>query len=73
MPKKHHLTIPLHDPLRIGTLVSILTDVAKHHSLSKEDVIFKLFGNDQWMQQKLMTLSCSPLYSITVIVRASVR
>ncbi|CAE6502809.1 conserved hypothetical protein [Nitrosomonas nitrosa] len=46
MPKKHHLTIPLHDPLRIGTLVSILTDVAKHHSLSKEDVIFKLFGND---------------------------
>ncbi|MCO6434616.1 hypothetical protein [Nitrosomonas nitrosa] len=73
MPKKHHLTIPLHDPLRIGTLVSILTDVAKHHSLSKEDVIFKLFGNDQWMQQKLMTLSCPPLYSITVIVRASVR
>lgn len=46
LPQLHHLTIPLHDPLRIGTLASILTDVAKHHSLSKEDVIHKLFGND---------------------------
>lgn len=43
---KHHLTVPLHDPLRIGTLASILTEVAKHLSLSREDVIFKLFGND---------------------------
>lgn len=46
LPKQHHLTIPLHDPLRIGTLASILTEVAKHHSLSREDVILKLFGND---------------------------
>ncbi|WP_211752218.1 hypothetical protein [Nitrosomonas communis] len=45
MPKQHHLTIPLHDPLRIGTLASILTEVAKHHSLSREDVIPTLFGN----------------------------
>lgn len=46
LPRKHHLTVPLHDPLRFGTLASILTEVAKHHSLSREDVIFKLFGND---------------------------
>ena len=25
---EHHVTIPVHDPLRIGTLSSILTDVA---------------------------------------------
>ncbi|MFO7579662.1 MAG: type II toxin-antitoxin system HicA family toxin [Nitrosomonas halophila] len=46
LPKRHHLTVPLHDPLRIGTLASILSEVAKHHSLSREHVILKLFGND---------------------------
>lgn len=45
-PKPHHLTVPMHDPLRIGTLASILNEVAKHHSLSKEEVILRLFGND---------------------------
>ena len=45
LTQKHHLTIPLHDPLRIGTLASSLTEVTKHHSLSREDVILKLFGN----------------------------
>jgi predicted RNA binding protein YcfA (HicA-like mRNA interferase family) len=45
-PKLHHLTVPMHDPLRIGTLASILNEVAKHHSLSKEEVILRLFGND---------------------------
>lgn len=45
-PKQHHLTVPMHDPLRIGTLASILNEVAKHHSLSKEEVILRLFGND---------------------------
>lgn len=45
-PKLHHVTIPLHDPLRIGTLASILSEVARHHSLSKEEVILRLFGKD---------------------------
>ena len=27
---QHHITIPNHDPLRIGTLNAILTDVAQH-------------------------------------------
>lgn len=43
--KKHHLTVSLHDPLCIGAQASILTEVAKHHSLSRENVILKLFGN----------------------------
>jgi len=41
---EHHVTIPMHDELRVGTLSSILSDVAIHFSLSKADAIQKLFG-----------------------------
>lgn len=44
LPKEHHLTVPLHDPLRIGTLASILTDVAAHHGMARDTLITKLFG-----------------------------
>ncbi|MBJ7314190.1 type II toxin-antitoxin system HicA family toxin [Rugamonas sp. CCM 8940] len=30
---EHHLTVPLHDPVRVGTLSAILNDVAQHHAL----------------------------------------
>lgn len=43
-PKEHHLTIPLHDPLRIGTLAAILADVAAHQGMTKEALIIELFG-----------------------------
>ena len=43
-PSQHHLTIPNHDELRIGTLAAILSDVAKHHGLSRDNLIEKLFG-----------------------------
>ncbi len=39
----HHITIPNHNPLKIGTLNSILMDVAQHHDITKEDLIRKLF------------------------------
>jgi len=38
----HHITIPLHKPLRVGTLNNILNDVARHLELSKDDLIQKL-------------------------------
>ena len=41
---EHHVTIPNHDPLRIGTLSSILGDVADHLSKTKDEVIQELFG-----------------------------
>ena len=41
---QHTVTVPLHDPLRVGTLAAILADVAAHHELSRDDLIFKLFG-----------------------------
>jgi len=39
-PKEHHIT----DPLRIGTLAAILTDVATHQAITKEVLTEKLFG-----------------------------
>lgn len=41
---EHHITIPNHDPLRIGTLAGILDEVAVHFDLSRDDLIDKLFG-----------------------------
>lgn len=42
--KKHDLTIPLHKPLRIGTLHAILKDVADHQERDLEQIIKELFG-----------------------------
>ena len=35
----HHVTIPLHSPMRVGTLNAILADVAAHLGMSKDDLI----------------------------------
>jgi len=44
LPQEHHLTVPLHDPLRIGTLAAILAEVALHHGMTRDELIQKLFG-----------------------------
>jgi predicted RNA binding protein YcfA (HicA-like mRNA interferase family) len=41
---EHHLTIPLHSPLRIGTLSAILYNVSTHFKLSREQLLENLFG-----------------------------
>jgi hypothetical protein len=41
---QHTITVPWQDPLRIGTLAAILADMAVHHELARDDLIFKLFG-----------------------------
>ena len=41
---EHHVTIPQHNPLRVGTLASILADVATHFKLSREELFDRLFG-----------------------------
>ena len=43
-PQPHHLTVPNHSPLRIGTLAAIIADVAAHRRLDRDDVLRKLFG-----------------------------
>lgn len=34
----HHITIPDHAPLKIGTLSGILKEVAGHHGFTKEEL-----------------------------------
>ena len=41
---EHHLTIPQHTPLRVGTLSAILADVATHFKLTREQLFERLFG-----------------------------
>ena len=39
----HHITIPDHSPLKIGTLSSILKEIADHFKISKEELLDQLF------------------------------
>ena len=38
----HHVTVPSHNPIRVGTLHAILKDVAEHHAMTVEDLILQL-------------------------------
>jgi predicted RNA binding protein YcfA (HicA-like mRNA interferase family) len=40
---EHHLTIPDHDALRSGTLAGIISDVAEHLGLNRDEVMRQLF------------------------------
>lgn len=42
---EHHLTIPRHKNLRVGTLNSILKDIADYLAISKEVLTRELFGD----------------------------
>ncbi len=39
----HHITIPDHTPLKVGTLSNILRDVAEHFEISKQELMDRLF------------------------------
>jgi hypothetical protein len=41
---EHHLTIPNHDTLRVGTLAAIVDDVADHLDVTREQLLQRLFG-----------------------------
>ncbi|MBI5485939.1 MAG: type II toxin-antitoxin system HicA family toxin [Deltaproteobacteria bacterium] len=41
---EHHVTIPRHDSLRLGTLAGVLADVAAHVGLAREELVSRLFG-----------------------------
>jgi predicted RNA binding protein YcfA (HicA-like mRNA interferase family) len=43
-PAQHHVTIPAHDPLKLGTLAAILGDVAQHLQLDRDELLERLFG-----------------------------
>jgi predicted RNA binding protein YcfA (HicA-like mRNA interferase family) len=43
---EHHITIPAHDPIKIGTLNAILREISDHHRLSRNELIEILLEND---------------------------
>jgi predicted RNA binding protein YcfA (HicA-like mRNA interferase family) len=41
---EHHVTVPQENPLKIGTLNSILNDIAAYLEMDKKSLITELFG-----------------------------
>ena len=39
---EHHITVPAHDPIKIGTLSGILSDIARHHEISRDELLNRL-------------------------------
>ncbi|MDJ0845063.1 type II toxin-antitoxin system HicA family toxin [Crocosphaera sp.] len=41
---EHNITIPAHNPIKIGTLNAILREVCQHFHLSRDDLLKQLFN-----------------------------
>ena len=41
---EHSITIPAHNPLKLGTLTAILRDVATHFQMSRNELLELLFS-----------------------------
>jgi predicted RNA binding protein YcfA (HicA-like mRNA interferase family) len=41
---EHHLTIPDHDYIRVGTLSAIVRDLSEHHNLTRQEILDELFS-----------------------------
>ena len=39
----HHITIPDHRPIKVGTLSAIMSDIAAHHQMTREELLTLLF------------------------------
>ena len=44
MPSEHHVTVPAHDPLKVGTLAAVLCEVATHLQVDRQELAKRLFG-----------------------------
>jgi len=42
---EHHITIPDHSSMRVGTLGAIIGDIARHHGVAREELTRTLFGS----------------------------
>lgn len=38
----HHVTIPNHNPLRMGTFAAILDDIAEHFQIDRSELLSKI-------------------------------
>jgi len=43
LPSQHHVTIPAHGSLRVGTLAGILGDIASHLGIERDELLRRLF------------------------------
>ena len=43
-PKQHHVTIPNHDPIKVGTLAAIVAEVSAQLDVPRDELSHKLFG-----------------------------
>ena len=41
---EHHITIPRHKPLRVGTLSSIVNEIAAYLEIERQKLVRELFG-----------------------------
>ena len=41
---EHHITIPKHKPLTIGTLSSIVNEIATYLEIERQELVKELFG-----------------------------
>ncbi len=41
---EHHVTVPNHSSIRLGTLAGIVGDVSLHFKISKDETAKRLFG-----------------------------
>jgi len=41
---EHHITIPRHKPLRVGTLSSIVNELAAYLEIERQKLVKELFG-----------------------------
>ena len=39
---EHRVTIPNHNPIKLGTLASILDDVASHFDISRDEILRRI-------------------------------
>lgn len=44
-PPQRHVTIPAHDPLKLGTLAAIVAEVAEQLGLQRDELLRRLLSN----------------------------
>jgi predicted RNA binding protein YcfA (HicA-like mRNA interferase family) len=42
--KEHHLTIPQHKPLKVGTLSGLINEIASYLEMDREEIVLDIFG-----------------------------
>jgi predicted RNA binding protein YcfA (HicA-like mRNA interferase family) len=39
---QHHITVPNHSPIKVGTLNAIFRDIAEHFEISRDDLLQRI-------------------------------